>query len=272
MNTKVIFIIAFFAVITGVYGVIDTLIPKQEAQGIEEASVVNEDIQYITLWRAKKDLLKATPVLISQLKREQVVLNDAIQLGIKKDVKLDFTVTTLLNSNINQGELVLPEHQLSKGQTGYIDLLIDDGMTIYPLQITTKNLIENFIKPGDYIDIMTVSSPVNNLAESGKLSNDFRGVNASLFMKRIKVINIDYQVQPADAASNNQKEANIYTTVVIEVDSLTSGTELSLSGPGIQSEQAAFFSGLTASFVSYLKERQSWVKFPLGVDFNHNRC
>jgi alpha-D-ribose 1-methylphosphonate 5-triphosphate synthase subunit PhnH len=40
-----------------------------------------------------------------------------------------------------------------------------------------------------------------------------------------------------------------------------------LSGPGIQSEQAAFFSGLTASFVSYLKERQSWVKFPLGVDF-----
>ncbi|WP_333912713.1 phosphonate C-P lyase system protein PhnH [Vibrio coralliirubri] len=65
----------------------------------------------------------------------------------------------------------------------------------------------------------------------------------------------------------NEEYPDTSTTVVIEVDSLTSGTELSLSGPGIQSEQAAFFSGLPAGFIAHLKERQSLVKFPLGVDF-----
>ena len=65
----------------------------------------------------------------------------------------------------------------------------------------------------------------------------------------------------------NEEYPDTSTTVVIEVDSLTSGSALSLSGPGIQSEQIASFSGLPADFVAYLKERQSLVKFPLGVDF-----
>ena len=65
----------------------------------------------------------------------------------------------------------------------------------------------------------------------------------------------------------NEEYPDTSTTVVIEVDNFNSGIDMSLSGPGIQSEQIVSFNGLPEGFVSYLKERQSLVKFPLGVDF-----
>ncbi len=52
----------------------------------------------------------------------------------------------------------------ASGKPGYIDLLVTEGMTLYPLKVSDKNLINDYIRPGLFIDVLTVSSPNANLA------------------------------------------------------------------------------------------------------------
>ncbi|MGF1724406.1 Flp pilus assembly protein CpaB [Photobacterium nomapromontoriensis] len=225
MNSKIIFLIAFIAVVTGLYGLYDafTKKPHQEAPIIIEM-VPEKTVRYITLWRAKEDLNRGSPITTSQLNREQIVFEDAIELGFKDDVKLDFESSTLLNSSIAKGDFVYPEQQTSKSQPGYLALLITEGMTLYPLQVTSKNIINDFISPGDYIDILAVSSPVANLATQSEILDQFHGVKASIFLKKVKVMNIDIGNGESDKNDNDEffiarskNASDSMITVVIEV-------------------------------------------------------
>eukprot|EP00487_Bulimina_marginata_P009024 TRINITY_DN335_c0_g1_i2.p1 TRINITY_DN335_c0_g1~~TRINITY_DN335_c0_g1_i2.p1 ORF type:complete len:173 (+),score=23.16 TRINITY_DN335_c0_g1_i2:383-901(+) len=56
----------------------------------------------------------------------------------------------------------------------------------------------------------------------------------------------------------NEEYPDTSTTFVIEVDSLTSGTELSLSGPGIQSDKLRFFNGYRLALLLILKSVNHW--------------
>ncbi|MGF1727921.1 Flp pilus assembly protein CpaB [Photobacterium nomapromontoriensis] len=222
MNGKVIFLIAFLAVISGVYGLIGTLRSSPERA---ENDAPERQVHYVTLWRANTELAKGTPLTPARVTREQVEMGSALKLGFNEDVELDFTPTVLLNTSIKQGEWIWSEFQTRPEQPGYIDLLISEGMTLYPLQVTTRNLIANFIHPGDHIDILAVSSPKVNLAVNSDALPHFSGVEASIFLHNVKVMSIgtersrlldDEEANRAVSAqqvSDNEGK----TTVVVEI-------------------------------------------------------
>lgn len=225
MNSKIIFLIAFLAVISGLYGLYDTFSKDPEPLDEPVVDLITEQpVRYLTLWRANQNVQKGHPLTASDLTREQVPFDDALKLGVKEDVVLNFDPSTLLNTDIKKGQWVYPEYQTQKNQPGYIDLLVSDGMTLYPLQVTTKNLINDFIRPGDYIDLLMISSPDVNMSSQSESLTQFQGVQAKVFLKHVKVMNIGKSSALSvnsgidniiSAKSSN--ETDDMTTVVIEV-------------------------------------------------------
>ncbi|GAL31486.1 Flp pilus assembly protein RcpC/CpaB [Vibrio variabilis] len=144
-------------------------------------------------------------------------LTQALDEGVRSDVELDFNPSTLFNTDLKVGELVMPQHLTKESDPGYIDLLVTDGMTLYPLIVSNKNLISDFIRPGEYIDILTVSSPNSNLSGAREKPIRFRGVTASLFLQNVKVLNLGKTDDKDKVRAVAGKNEDGFTTIIIEI-------------------------------------------------------
>ncbi|MGF1777358.1 phosphonate C-P lyase system protein PhnH [Vibrio nomapromontoriensis] len=64
----------------------------------------------------------------------------------------------------------------------------------------------------------------------------------------------------------NEEYPDQATTVIVELDSLTSGQRISLSGPGIETRCDAYIGDVPSEFLTFLMSRQELTDFPLGID------
>ncbi|MPY26132.1 RcpC/CpaB family pilus assembly protein [Shewanella sp. YLB-07] len=214
LNSKLIFIIAFIAVLTGLYGVADKLLSSPEAV-VMPVSDDEAPITY-TLWQVKKNMEKGTFLTLRDLKRVQLGQKEAQALGFNADVDLKLDTQTLTNTALNTDQYLLPELLSHPGDLGYLSLIAREGMTLYPLTVATKNLINNYILPGDDIDILVVSSPEHNLATDTHRIEDFIGLKASLLMRKVRVISIG-ESESGGAAPKVKSSNKEETRMVIEV-------------------------------------------------------
>ncbi|GAL10742.1 Flp pilus assembly protein RcpC/CpaB [Vibrio astriarenae] len=218
MRTKLASLIAILAIGIGIYGIYNNLNSKNEPV---QNAVIEAEPQYVMVWRTTSDIPRGHPIDTGQVKREQILRNYALDQGVRSDVDLDFTPSTLLKRDIKKGELVLPEDQAKKSDPGYIDLLIGEGMEPYPLLVSRSNLVTGYIRPGIHVDILAVSSPKENLAGDSSKVIDFSGVNAKILLNGVKVLGIEEEGAEESeqislkATSNSRDERRI--AVVLEV-------------------------------------------------------
>ncbi|MEZ8782225.1 Flp pilus assembly protein CpaB [Vibrio splendidus] len=217
MRSRLVLLVAIAALIVGALGVVDLF--KSEPQSTTTAEVVEEkNEEHVAVWMTTEPYEKGRAIDAQGVVKQQLPLSQALMVGVREDAQISFAPSTLLNRSLNAGEVVLPEYQVMPGQPGYIDLLVTEGMTLYPLKVSDKNLINDYIRPGTSIDILTVSSPNDNLAGNIDKPKRFRGVKASMFLKNVKVLNIgnDATGDSSITARAPSKEDGL-TTVVIEV-------------------------------------------------------
>ncbi|MEZ9241639.1 Flp pilus assembly protein CpaB [Vibrio splendidus] len=217
MRSRLVLLVAIAALIVGALGVVDLF--KGEPQSTTTAEVVEEKNEvHVAVWMTTEPYEKGRAIDAQGVVKQQLPLSEALTLGVREDAQISFSPSILLNRSLKAGEVVLPEYQVTPGQPGYIDLLVTEGMTLYPLKVSDKNLINDYIRPGTSIDILTVSSPNDNLAGIIDKPKRFRGVKASMFLKNVKVLNIgnDATGDSSITARAPSKEDGL-TTVVIEV-------------------------------------------------------
>ncbi|MFA0085638.1 RcpC/CpaB family pilus assembly protein [Vibrio sp. 10N.261.51.F12] len=213
MRSRIVLLVALTALVIGVFGLVDLLKKPQEEKTEKVMAVVDE--KHVTVWKAVGFIPKGTSIKTNQVIKTQLSFSSALQFGLKEDTTIDFDPSTLTNTSINQGAIVMPEYQTSRSEPGYIDLLITEGMTLYPLKVSNHNLINDYIRPGAFIDVLTVSSPNINLAENADRPKRFKGVKSSIFLKDIKVLNVgDGSSDISIRTPNKQKDM---TTIIIEV-------------------------------------------------------
>ncbi|MEZ8057321.1 Flp pilus assembly protein CpaB [Vibrio splendidus] len=217
MRSRLVLLVAIAALIVGALGVVDLLKSEPKATTIAEV-VEKKNEEHVAVWMTTEPYEKGRAIDAQGVVKQQLPLSEALMLGVREDAQISFSPSILLNRSLSAGEVVLPEYQVMPGQPGYIDLLITEGMTLYPLKVSDKNLINDYIRPGTSIDILTVSSPNDNLAGNLDKPKRFRGVKASMFLKNVKVLNIgnDATGDSSITARAPSKEDGL-TTVVIEV-------------------------------------------------------
>ncbi len=217
MRSRLVLLVAIVALIVGALGVIDLF--KSDPQPIATAAVVeNTNEEYVAVWMTTEAYEKGHAISAQGVVKQQLPLNEALALGVREDAQISFSPSILLNRSLDLGDVVLPEYQVSPGQSGYIDLLVTEGMTLYPLEVSDQNLINDYIRPGSFIDILTVSSPNDNLAQNIDKPKRFKGVKASMFLKHVKVLNIgDDAKGDSSVTARSPSKENGLTTVVIEV-------------------------------------------------------
>ncbi|MGF1747829.1 MULTISPECIES: Flp pilus assembly protein CpaB [Vibrio] len=221
MRSRIIMFVALIAILVGGYGIYESVLNSNKGAPIvvkEESPRLEEDsVEYITVWRANQNIDRGEVITTDALKREQMPLTVALDEGLRSDVELDFSPSTLFNRNILQGSLVLPEYITRENDPGYIDLLVSEGMTLYPLVVSNKNLISDFIRPGERIDILTVSSPSSNLSGAVEKPIRFKGVTATLFLQNIKVLNMGGEDEESKLKPVAAKSDDGFTTIIIEI-------------------------------------------------------
>ncbi|MFA0085536.1 RcpC/CpaB family pilus assembly protein [Vibrio sp. 10N.261.51.F12] len=221
MRSRIIMFVALIAILVGGYGIYDSVLKNKSSMPVivkeQTPQPIADKVDYITVWRTNTTVKRGDGITSNVLKREQLLLTEALDEGLRADVDLDFSPSTLFNRDISSGVLVLPEYITRENDPGYIDLLVTEGMTLYPLTVSNSNLISDYIRPGARIDILTVSSPSSNLSGATEKPIRFKGVTATLFLKNIKVLNMggednDQKVKPL----SEQKEDG-FTTIIIEI-------------------------------------------------------
>ncbi|MFA0566060.1 Flp pilus assembly protein CpaB [Vibrio sp. 10N.222.51.C8] len=215
MRSRLAIIIALIAIGLGVYGLL--LNPNDNQTKNAVTSPKKEDV-YVQVWRAKTDLDRGKPVSSEQVVREQVLLDLALEKGVRSDVELDFSPSTLLNRNITAGRLVMPEFQVAKGNAGYIDLLISDGKEPFPLQVSRENLVAGYIRPGVFVDILAISSPQDNLSVE-EATIEYTGVHAKHLLRNAKVLGVE-QNEESDSLIRADTQASQEDAIIIilEID------------------------------------------------------
>lgn len=218
INSKLIFTVAFIALVTGLYGVADKLFSSPEAQ-TQPTSVENPPVSYV-LWQAKASHNIGSSLSLADVKKVQLGEKEAKTLGISADVELKLGSQSLLNTSLEAGQYLFPEQLTHPGELGYLSLITREGMTLYPLSVATKNMIQDYIRPGDEIDIMTLSSPEHNLADDNTQIDDFAGLRASILMKKVRVISVGSGGFGAKSSGINpslKSSSKAETRIVIEV-------------------------------------------------------
>ncbi|EGU43667.1 Flp pilus assembly protein CpaB [Vibrio splendidus] len=217
MRSRLVLLVAIAALIVGALGAVDLFKSEPEPNTADEV-VVEKSEEHVGVWIATEALKKGHAVNAQDVVKQQLPLSEALKLGVREDTQISFSPSILLNRNLRSGDVVLPEYQVSPGRPGYIDLLVTENMTLYPLKVSDKNLINDYIRPGSFVDVLTVSSPNANLAGNLDKPKRFRGVKASMFLKHVKVLNIgnDDTGDRSITARSPSEEAGL-TTVVIEV-------------------------------------------------------
>ncbi|WP_241901909.1 RcpC/CpaB family pilus assembly protein [Vibrio breoganii] len=195
---------------------------KQVQAQVEE----KKEVKFV-LWRSKQELSRGEVVTNNKLERVVLPELEANALGVNSDVNVGLVQDSRANHNIPAGEYVFPEMFTSPDKAGYLDLLASEGAILYPLPISTINLINNYIRPGDMVDIISVSSPLTNLADTGARITQFQGVKARTIKRGVKVLAfeqkpVDPKEQQAQSGSTISArvsaQGNSKTTVIIEVE------------------------------------------------------
>ncbi|MGR5299057.1 Flp pilus assembly protein CpaB [Vibrio mediterranei] len=200
---------------------------NQQAQTNAQREQTQIEKKFV-VWRSKRNIKRGEVVTKSDLERTILQQQDANKLGINDDVTIELPDNTRASQTINAGQYVFNEMFLAPDQAGYLDLIASKGKILYPLTIYTTNLIDNYISPGDNIDILAVSSPVINLSETNKKITQYQGLRAYTIMRRVKILAFfpkaittqikEYSTSNQPINPTTSTNDDLKTTVIVEVE------------------------------------------------------
>lgn len=211
MMSRLIFVGSFAILLFGAYLLFFSQ-PEQPVTEMEDEPKVT----YITLWKANNDIQRGEPVDSKMFDRVQLSLEQAQQYNVSDNIKLPINVGALANQKISAGQWVFAEHISNRNDAGYIDLLSTVGMLLYPIVISTDNLVQHNIHPGDYVDIVSLSTPDTNLADPNSRITNIRKLAIKTIQRNIKVMSLGNDKTDAILPLSKTQDDRL-TTIIVEV-------------------------------------------------------
>ncbi len=203
MSRRVLLFLAFFLIIGGGYG----LLTKEDKQPKETAQV--ELIEF-SAWRASRSLQQGEPVTAADLRPVTLSQQQAEQLGLTSQERFSLINDSLAAQPIAAGSIVSEQDIAGPDHPEYVELLLAPGMVAYPVTFAGNTGYPLVLSPGDFVDVVMISSLSQNMAENDTV-NKFQGLSVAPLLRARKVLKVGENMveegQPAIAE----------TTLVLEL-------------------------------------------------------
>lgn len=148
--------------------------------------------EMLVLWKVKRKLNKGDPIYKELFERVMIAKLEAKErYGVSSDVSLILSRGSIVNRALADGEIVLPEYISYPKEPGYLNLLIPENKVIYSIQVLNRNLIPSYIKIGDLVDIISIRSLTENIAETDRRIRNIDQLEAKVLKRRAKVLYLE---------------------------------------------------------------------------------
>ncbi len=211
MKSKLILILAFVTISTGLYGLSGSILGNNEVGNVN----VNQPAEQISyrVWRLKQPMKKGQELTRSDLKLQVMSEEEAIGFGVFEQERIAFNKALYLKKDMKALDVVHREDTLKSNDPGYIDLIISPGQIPFNLSIDAKSIVGGSISIGDMVDIATVSSSKQNLSQ-GDIIDDVSKVKMAPLITQVRVLDIISNI-----SSQQTRENKEMVVLIIEINS-----------------------------------------------------
>lgn len=189
MNLRILIPLALILVGAGLYGLSGSLI-KQSSEPVVE--VVN-NVPMLSVWTSKNNLKKGEHVYQSGFSIDKVPETEVNQQGVSESLQLIFSPGMVASHDINSGQWVSQQDFLTPDQDGYIELVIEDNMVPYAIEVDPDTIVGGVITHGSLVDVIALSSLTQNLANNDTV-NEYQTFTISPILMAVKVLKVQKSV------------------------------------------------------------------------------
>lgn len=203
MKSKVILVLAIITMSIGLYGILNG--PK--VAQIDKLPVENhneEPIPTVVVWVAKNDLPLGSRLNREDLEIQRISQIQADRIGLLKNTEFDFKNKQLINKDILSGDFVTSEDALSSGDEGYYNLVVEEGYVPFNLTIDRADMLGGIISTEDNVDVVSISSIKQNLADSSGI-DDITTLRMKPLLTNVRVLDIIKEEKVINLTKNKYK-------------------------------------------------------------------
>ncbi len=202
MNSKIVFLFAFAVIFSGV------LILTSESETPQTTVEAPPVEPTVTFWVAARPMEKAGFVKRQDIKRITLPASKAAELGVTENIDFSLALDAIAAANIDAGKAVFPQDFLTQEDPGYIDTIIQPEQVAYPLEIKDPVAMLSNLSPGDYIDLVILTSSHQNVVEEG-VNHAFKSLEVAPLLSYKRLLSIKQS-----AVGENSDEVNSATLFV----------------------------------------------------------
>jgi pilus assembly protein CpaB len=212
VNSKLIFIIAFCAIVFGLYGVSNLLLNSEQPAPVQIVKTVQPTVKKLQVYFAKTSLNPGEKVTLAQLKKQILEEPKANQLGISEDTVLALKSGTVSNTTLAPGDVVTADMLVGPDDDGYLDLVIEDNYVPYAIKVDRSAVAGGVINSGTLVDILAIASTEQNLATNPRISS-YKSLSISPLIMAVKVL----QVKRSNIAETRSNPATEEVHLILQL-------------------------------------------------------
>lgn len=234
MNSKLIFTLAFCSMAAGVYGLVDSLLQRHAvepapvllATQVEPVIVQPEPRpEMVRLYRLREGVERGQLFSMALVEPVIVEQTEGYALGFDATPELNVFHDGRLNRSLIAGEFVGENDITRPGEPGFLRLVGDPNNVLYPLSVSTRNQVKDRLRPGDYVDLIGISSPKSNLSNDLQTLPSYQGVQVTKLIENVMLVAVDGNIvvpipvdgQQPESTEQFLKPASGEMALVIEV-------------------------------------------------------
>lgn len=214
MKQRLTHLIAILALGFGVYGIFNEMFatPPEPTAPVAHVEAPENKVR---VWRVASSVKRGDNFSPNVLQAE--ILPES-EVGYAL-IDLPYSKGAVYRHRVKQGELLSPDDLITPDDPDYIDAIIKLGMTPFPLAIEQRHIIAAGVKAGDFIDILSLTSLSQNMAQRDSVESP-RAANIDVkpLLNQVRVLAVQGKTyDDQELAHYGADEASTLVTLVLEI-------------------------------------------------------
>lgn len=188
MNSKFIFIIAFFAIFLGIASLTGLFSPKHPATDVKKKEPIK-----VTFYLTNQSVNIGQAFEKYMLNQHVMTRSQAIRLyGISDNRSFHFFKGMVARRNLSQGQAVTQQDFSMPQSPDYLALITPKDKIAYPIAFSLQQVDVMKIHSNEFVNVMLLSSSKGMVNAEPRSFNQVSGLTVSPLLRHVKVLTVHH--------------------------------------------------------------------------------